>query len=426
MRTGGLDIAQRAVATRPTRTRIAIITAAFGLMMFGNGLLLTLLGVRSTRAEFGGVVTGAVLGMYYVGFLIGARHAPALLRRFGVTYSLAGLFVVMALVTVAPIAAEVAWYWVVLRLVQGYAISAAYVVIEAFLNGAATNERRGALLGAYMVVTMATYGAGTYAIDIVGSDGAWPFVFGGLVTLAGALALIGTHGPLPAGEPVVHHGDLVAATAHDLSTTTAPTTTPVPPDSRLTLRQLFDLAPLGVVVGIFVGATNGAISGVSVFAERAGLSDARTGLFGLVGALGPLLVLYPMSTLSDRWSRRSVLAVCAIGSSALLVVNTTLAPTSPWTLVSHFLIGGLTVSQYTLTSAENNDRVRPDQMSSVGSHVILIYGIGALAGTLAASVATNEFVDGFWWVNVVGHLGVLAVVATAGRGRASTIRPANT
>ena len=46
------------------------------LLMLGNGLQGTLLGVRASLSGFETQVTGAVMACYYVGFLLGSWVAP--------------------------------------------------------------------------------------------------------------------------------------------------------------------------------------------------------------------------------------------------------------------------------------------------------------------------------------------------------------
>ncbi len=364
--------------------------AAFSLVMVGNGLLLTLLGVRSTRAGFGGWTTGAVLGGYYVGFLAGARNAPNLLRRFGVTRGLALLAATMAVISASPAIAEVPLWWVALRIMQGFAISASYVLMEAFLNSAVDDRRRGRLLGTYMIVTMTAFAAGAFAYRFTGADGSLPFVIAGALTAAGA-AGIGLSNPRT-GTAVTH-----------------------PDPQHVTLAELFRAAPIGITIGALVGAANGALSSVSVFAERAALDDTKTAILSAAGALGPIALLYPLSAASDRIPRRHVIAAAAGSAAVLMLVASRLPVAGSLLPATMFVAGGLTVTLYTLTSAETNDRARAEHLAAVGSYVILLYGIGAIVGTLAATVLVAVARDDYFYVNAAPHVAIVAVVAIYSR-----------
>lgn len=53
------------------------------LLMLGNGLQGTLLGVRATLEGFSTPTTGVVMTGYYVGFLIGSIAGPRLVKNVG-------------------------------------------------------------------------------------------------------------------------------------------------------------------------------------------------------------------------------------------------------------------------------------------------------------------------------------------------------
>ena len=151
--------------------------------MVGNGLLLTLFGVRATQAGFSALVVGAVLAAYHVGFLAGSRVTPGLLRRIGSRRSFCVLAGVVAVVAVFPPVAVVPWFWVSLRLGQGFCVAGLYVVIESWLNASATNANRGRVLGSYVAVMMAGFATGALLYRATGVGGAGPFLVASGVTL---------------------------------------------------------------------------------------------------------------------------------------------------------------------------------------------------------------------------------------------------
>ncbi len=60
----------------------AVLAGAF-LLLCGNGLLGTLLGVRLSMAAIEPIAIGAVMAAYFAGLLLGARYAEVVIRRFG-------------------------------------------------------------------------------------------------------------------------------------------------------------------------------------------------------------------------------------------------------------------------------------------------------------------------------------------------------
>ena len=370
------------------RVSVSVITrvlVGFSLAMAGNGLLLATLGVRATRAGFSDALTGAVLGVYYVGFLVGARQARRMVLRFGLSRALIGLIVAMALISAGPALGEVPAWWIVLRLLQGYSISACYVVMETFLNRATGNDRRGHLLGIYMVGTMGAFAVGSLMFRLTGADGRLPFLTAGALTGAGAVVLIGLH-----------------------TSFTAPTSAV----TAMPLRGLFRLAPVGVAVGVLVGFANGAFNTVAVYAEKADFTDGQTAIISAVVGIGPIVVLYPLSRLSDRVSRPTVLAGSALVAAALLALTAGMHPGGSPMMVTLMLAGGLTIALYTLTSAETNDHVTPAQMAGASGQIVLLYGIGAILGPFAAAATMRRSgPDGFLWLSAGSHLVIVAMVA---------------
>jgi MFS family permease len=387
--------------TRPRRrtgARVGRIITAFSFAMAGNGLLLTALGIRAGRAGFDAATTGAILSGYYVGFLVGTRHARPIMRRLGAARALMVLMMAMAVICAAPALAEVAGLWIVLRIAQGYTISACYVVVETWLNTATGNDRRGRLLGIYMVCAMASFAVGAFMLRFTGSDGVRPFVAAGLLTGFGALIMRGTH------------ATAVSAPARE--------------NLAVPLRQLFGLVPIGVVLAALVGFSNGAFASVAVFAERAGLDDAHTALVSAITGLGPIVVLFPLSALSDRMSRPAVIAVSAAVAATLFVITGPMTPGEWPMLTTLVLAGGLTLTLYTLTVAATNDGIVPDQMASASGQIVLLYGIGATLGPFAATTAMAWLgPDGYFWANAAPHAAVVAAVVMLSRRGRGGVRP---
>ncbi len=65
--------------------------AGLALLMVGNGLLSSLLGIRSDLEGFPTLVIGIVMAMYYVGFLVGSLLSPRWLVTVGHIPVFAGL-----------------------------------------------------------------------------------------------------------------------------------------------------------------------------------------------------------------------------------------------------------------------------------------------------------------------------------------------
>ncbi|HHK74763.1 MAG TPA: MFS transporter, partial [Rhizobiales bacterium] len=136
------------------------------LIMLGNGLQGSLLGVRASIEGFGVTTTGIVMSGYYIGLLAGSSVVPKLVghvghvRSFGVLASLASSSVLVHAVFIDPVV------WWLMRLVTGFSYAGLYIVAESWLNEASDNDTRGQLLSFYMLVSFVGLAGGQFMLNI--------------------------------------------------------------------------------------------------------------------------------------------------------------------------------------------------------------------------------------------------------------------
>jgi MFS family permease len=153
--------------THPNRsgTKVALRNAApllvgVALLMAGNGLSSTLLGIRGGLVGFSPTVIGVILSGYYVGFVLGSVVTPATIARVGHVRVFAGLASLGSGALLIHLVTPDAPTWFMMRAISGLCIAGLFIVSETWLNGAATNETRGTLLATYMVVVGASVFSG--------------------------------------------------------------------------------------------------------------------------------------------------------------------------------------------------------------------------------------------------------------------------
>ena len=137
-------------ATALTAWSVWALLLGMGMLMLGNGMQGTLLGLRASEEGFSGTVTGLVMSGYFAGFLGGAYITPIIIQRVGhvrVFAAMASLASVAILVHALYVTPGV---WGVMRILTGFAYSGLYIVTESWLNDRASNQLRGRLLSIYM------------------------------------------------------------------------------------------------------------------------------------------------------------------------------------------------------------------------------------------------------------------------------------
>ncbi|UCH73803.1 MAG: MFS transporter [Rhodospirillales bacterium] len=342
------------------------------LIMLGNGLQGTLLGVRATLEGFPTTVTGLVMTGYFAGFLAGSILSPGIVGRVGHIRVFAALASLASASALAHAVFVDPWSWGAMRLVTGFSFAGLYVVAESWLNDRATNETRGQVLSIYMVVAYGGMTLGQLLLNLADPGG---FVLFVLISVLVSLALVPislTASPAPAFD--------------------AP--------SRVSLWQLYRISPLGVIGGLATGVANGMVFGMgAVYARAAGMSVTEVSLFMGLVLLGGMVLQWPIGQTSDWLDRRKVIVVLTALATALcllLALHPSISTHGRLGLV--FLLGGMILPMYSLFGAHLNDHLEPSQMVAANSGYVLINGLGASLGPVSVSFAmTTLGPDGFFW-----------------------------
>ena len=341
------------------------------LLMAGNGLQGSLLGIRSDIEGFATPAIGIVMASYYAGFLVGSLTIPARLASVGHIRVFAGLASLTSSVALIHYLVVDEVTWSLLRFITGLCLSGLYVTIESWLNDRASNATRGRLLAVYMVVVTVSVGCGQLLLGAADPSGPRLFITASILISLAIVPLALSQIPAPALDP----------------------------PSGVSIRALLRVAPLGVVTGALVGASNGAIFGLgAVYATRIGMSPGRAGLFVGASVVGAVITQYPLGHLSDRFPRRRVIFIAATAAVGVALLGTTVDRHSPLLFVVAALYGSLAFPMYSLAVSHINDIVRDDQLVSTAAGVLFVYGAGSIVGPIITSVLMTLFGPaGYLW-----------------------------
>ncbi|MDG2230813.1 MAG: MFS transporter [Paracoccaceae bacterium] len=358
----------------------------FGMMllMVGNGLHGTLLGVRGEIEQFTTFQMSIVMSAYFVGFLGASRMAPEMIRRVGHVRVFAALAsFISAVLVLFPLIAN-PWIWAVGRLIIGFCFCGVYVTAESWLNNAATNENRGQSLSLYMIIQMLGLVVGQGLLILADPGGYVLFiVISILVSLSFAPILLSIT-PTPAFE----------------------TTNP------MQLKKLVLTSPLGCVGMFLLGGVFSVQFGMaSVFGAEISLSLAEISAFAAAFYIGAMLVQYPVGWMSDRMDRRQLimgLSVLGTGGALLAIIA---GSNFIALLLSAFLIGGMSNPLYSLLIAHTNDYLDFDDMASASGGLLFINGVGAISGPLIVGWVMQSYGPFGYFLIIALLLGTLALYA---------------
>ncbi len=365
------------------------------LLMVGNGVQGTLLGIRGTLEGFTTFQMSLVMSAYFLGFLGGSRLTPRLIQRVGHVRVFAALgSMTSAILVLYPTLAE-AWVWIGLRVMIGFCFSGIYVTSESWLNDAVSNENRGKALSLYVIVQMAGI-IGAQGLVVLGDPSGFVlFVLPSVLVSLAFLPMLLTASPTPHFEAT----------------------------KPMTLRELWEISPLGCVGTFLIGGIFAALFGMaSVYGTQAGFTVPEISLFIALIYTGGLLMQYPVGWISDRMDRRIlILAVAALGGASALagaLAGTAFVPV----LVAAFLVGGTANPLYALVLAYTNDMVEPDKMASTSGGLIFLNGVGAVAGPVVTGwMMSAAGPEGFWLYVACLMLGLSGYAAWRMTRRRATV-----
>ncbi len=354
------------------------------LIMLGNGMHFTLIGLRGGIEGFTSPELAIVTSGYFLGFLLGAQLTPSLIRRVGHVRVFAALGSFMSAGLIAFTLLAEPWAWVLLRLLVGFCMSGIYVAAESWLNDAATNENRGKVLSAYMIAQ---------TLGIIGAQG--------LLTLGDA----GTAGLFIVASILVS----ISFAPILLSVSPAPVTEVARP---MSLRKLFARSPLGTVGIFLLGSVYATQSGMGpVFGTKIGLTASQISLFVAMLFGGALLLQYPIGWLSDRMDRRKLIFGAATLGTATCMLSWVIGGNLWLLMATAFFAGGVTTPLYALFLAYTNDFLSAEDMPSASGGLILTFGVGAILGPLMTGWAMQQIGPSAFWLVLGTTFGSIALYA---------------
>lgn len=344
------------------------------LLMVGNGMQGTLLGIRGAIEGFTTFELSVVMSSYFVGFLAGSRLTPVLIRRVGHVRVFAALASLVSAILILFPAITIPWAWVLLRLAFGFCFSGVYVTAESWLNNSVSNENRGKALSLYMIVQMAGVVAAQYLLLAGDASGFILFIVPSVLVSLSFLPILLSINPTPAFD------------------TTKP----------MSLRDLFKVSPLGCVGIFFMGGIFSAQFGMAaVYGNLAGLTIAQIPVFVSAFYIGAVILQYPIGWMSDRMDRRRLITYVSVIGGAGAALGVLSGDAFTLLLVVAFIVGGLSNPLYALLLAYTNDMLEADDMAAASGGLIFINGVGAIAGPVITG----------WLMGVMGPSGFWAFVA---------------
>jgi MFS family permease len=366
---------------------VAALLIGVSILLTGQGLQGTLLPVRAALEEFSTLWIGVMGAAYFFGFTLGCLRGGELVRRVGHVR----VFLAMtALGSAAPLVHGLFLSpvgWALLRMISGFCFAVLYVVIESWLNEASTNENRGAVFSVYAMISLTVLAAGQMMTLLYDPFGLQLFAIASVLVSLGALPVALSTAPPPA----------------------------IPQSVQLDLRRLFRISPAATIGCLATGLANGAFWSLApVFAVSIGGDPSLPAWFMTASVVGGALLQWPLGYLSDKIGRRKIIiASAAIGVLVAVVFVGSFDNLNPVTAcVAGLMWGSVAFPLYAIAVAHANDFAETDDYVMISSGLLLMYGVGAIAGPfIASTIMTWSNAAGLYAFTSIVHLSLVAFVA---------------
>ncbi|WP_116082513.1 MFS transporter [Tropicimonas sp. IMCC34011] len=326
------------------------------LLMVGNGIQGTLLGIRGEIEGFSTFEISVVMSAYFVGFLGGSQLAPELIRRVGHVRVFAALGSLVSAILILYPAMTHPLAWTVGRVVIGFCFSGVYVTAESWLNNSVDNANRGKALSLYMIVQMSGIVAAQGLLTLGDPSGFIMFIVPSVLVSVSFAPILLSVSPAPAFGTV----------------------------KRMKLRRLYEVSPLGCIGIMITGGVYSALFGMAaVYGAAVGLTVPEISAFIAVIYVGGLVCQFPIGWASDRVDRRVLILALGISGAVASLGAFFFGDIFTLLLVAAFIIGGTSNPLYALLLAYTNDYVEFDEMAATSGGLMFLNGIGAIIGPLA-------------------------------------------
>jgi MFS family permease len=330
------------------------------ILLVGNGMLTTLLSLRASEEGFSEGAIGVIMSMYFVGFIAGTFLCPKLIKRTGHIRS----FAIVAAISSSSVMAYGLWVnqeaWMIFRFVTGLCMVGIYMVIESWLNTLSTNDIRGRVFAVYMLTNLTALALAQFLILAGKTTGFTLFAIASMLFSLSLVPVAFTRVPQPVEVTTI----------------------------KLDLQHLYHTSPLGFMGCLTAGLVGSAFWALGpLFAEQSQLSRLGISIFMSSTIIGGAILQWPIGHWSDRADRRNILIVISLLSviAALLAL---LIPEGllPLLAISMFCYGGAMFSIYPVSVAHTNDHSALTDHVTTSSNLLLVNGIGAAIGPLAAGI----------------------------------------
>nr|WP_245191195.1 MFS transporter [Anoxybacillus suryakundensis] len=330
-----------------------------------QGLLLPLISVIFEQSGVHSSLSGIHATAMYIGVLIVSPFLERPLRRYGFKrFIMIGGAIVIVSLAMFPMSSSLS-FWFVLRLLIGIGDHILHFGSQTWITYASPIHRRGRNISLYGLSFGVGFMIGPLLVPLVHMHEALPFIVSSLLSLCGWILLFF----LPHTYPQTSEAEKIGAVRFFHA-----------------WKQAWPALLLPFGYGFLEASLH---SMFPVYALRHGLNIETVAMILPAFALGGIAFQLPLGTLSDRFSRKTIIVVSlTIGAICFMIAQWL---TSPVQLTTTFFIAGMFVgSLFSLGMAYMTDLL-PKSLLPVGNILCgMLYSVGSICGPAIGGVVLQH------------------------------------
>ena len=358
--------------------KVTVPILSLFVFTLSNGLVTTLISIRLHHNGASSMLVGAMMSIYYFGFICGSFRTEKFIIKVGHIRAFATFASFLTIFSLLQGLFFAEWFWLLLRFLSGIATAGIFVVIEAWLLVLSSTKTRGRILAFYMIALYAAQAMGQFLINIADITTMIPFVIAATLSAFAIIPLA----MLKVIQPQIEE------------------------PSALSFIKLYQASGSGMIGCLASGIVLGAAYGLlPIFLTEQTHNTYYVSLLMSALIFGGMTLQYPVGKLSDIIERRLVLIFI---SFLLIIISLALLFNHLYNLALFttfiFLFGGLTFTLYPLSITLACDNLNTKDIISGTQGLSLAYGVGATTGPLIAP----------FFIRIFGNSGLMIYFAIVG------------
>lgn len=338
---------------------LSVISVA-GIVGLTFGYTLPLLSLIMEKNNIEPTLIGFSAAMESAAILLIGPLVPRLIRTIGLQ-RIMSIAILVGTVTLCCIAiTNPLLEWFPLRFLLGGAIFIVLIASDIWITEGTTKKRRGLMLAVYGTSVTTGIALGPLLVPLTSDYGDLSIFVGAIILASSLIPLIFVHG----FHPTMH---------------------------KLNGKQTFKILkaiPLILVAALAFGIIDSSsLSLLPIFGLHLGFDeDAAVRLVSFLVA-GAIFLQLPIGWLSDRFSRRLLIEICALSGGAASILFFFCINIDWATSVCLFVIGGTSAALYTVSLATLGDSYSGGNLATAISIIAMIFAIGSTAGPVVGGLA---------------------------------------